>query len=582
MLGAMSARVVLETMERWVDPPAADERERLLALDAHLARILPEGRGAELEARGEFPDAELRAFAREGFIRDLVPGDQGGSLDWARAMRIALHFAAHDLDVTLCIGGTVLGGMPVLVAGDAAHRAQYFAPLLRGEMGGFGLSEWAHGSDLLAIAAVAEPLDARGAPCAMADAARFRLNGTKSPVNNGTRGANVVVLVRTGESGDPFGYSLFLVPRETPGVLPGPKYAPLGFRCMDLSGITLDRAELPKGALLGKAGEGFVHARRALEVSRSGVATMAVGPQATCLALALAHARDRHLYGAPIGALGGVQAIVARVFARFAEALAIARRAVRAAARFPESARAFTAAAKFVCPTLLEETVHDVGTLLGARSLMEDLPFARLRRSAPLLAIFDGSSQLQLDELWRYAARWRGEGALTASDAVSLGARLRDPAPVPFVAAVEDTQGELDRAAPSEVLGALDAVIPGAGLAILARAGTDIAEVARGARKLSQAARFRVSGAAATLHGLAALAEAAALADADDARTGLRAALAIRTIDAAPRLAAALATLGPAIGKDFAGDAARVLSLAREDDETREAAWAAARALLGT
>src|SRR4029079_15180855 len=110
--------------ERWVDPPAADEEGVLRALAEHLARVLPPGRVAELEARGEFPDAELRAFAREGFMRELVPADQGGALDGARAMRIAVRYAAHDLDVTLCLGGAVLGGMPVLVAGNAEHRAR--------------------------------------------------------------------------------------------------------------------------------------------------------------------------------------------------------------------------------------------------------------------------------------------------------------------------------------------------------------------------------------------------------------------------------------------------------------------------
>jgi alkylation response protein AidB-like acyl-CoA dehydrogenase len=207
----VSARVVMIGMERAIDPPSSDESAMLDAADAHFARTLPPGRGAELEARGEFPDAELRAFAREGFVREVVPAEEGGCLDWSRAMRLAARLSAHDLDVALCLGGAVLGGMPVLVAGDAAQRAQYFGALLAGEMGGLALSEWDHGSDLLAIGTCAEPLDATGASCAPKDAARFRVSGTKSPVNNGTRGANVVVLARTGAVGDPFGASLFLV-----------------------------------------------------------------------------------------------------------------------------------------------------------------------------------------------------------------------------------------------------------------------------------------------------------------------------------------------------------------------------------
>jgi hypothetical protein len=421
-------------------------------------------------------------------------------------------------------------------------------------------------------------VDADGASCAAKDAVRFRLFGTKSPVNNGTRGANVVVLARTGAAGDPFGASLFLVARDTPGVKDGPKYAPIGFRCMDLSGITLDGAELPRASLLGAAGEGFAYARRALEVSRSGVATMATGPQASCLAMAVDHARSRVLYGRTIGELGGVQAIVARTFARFAEALALSRRAVRAAARWPASARAWTGAAKLVCPALLEESVHDVGTLLGARSLLEDMPFARLRRSAPVLAIFDGSSQLQLDELWRHAARWRADGT-TTEGAIVLGQSLRDARGTPFDARREDSDGELDRASPPALLHALDGVIASVGLTTLGRAACTIADAAREGRALGQALRFRVSSAAASLYALAALAEATALSD-ERSRQALRAALAIRVADLAPRLAATLIALGKHLTRDFDAEATSMLALCRDDDETRAAAYEAAISFL--
>jgi len=568
MILPMSARAAMVEMERAVDPPSSDEQPMLDALDGHLARTLPPGRGAALEARGEFPDAELRAFAREGFVRELVPAAEGGCLDWARAMRLAARLSAHDLDVALCLGGAVLGGMPVLVAGDAPQRAQYFGALLRGEMGGLGLSEWDRGSDLLAIDTRAESLDAQGRLCAVEDAVRFRLFGTKSPVNNGVRGANVVVLARTGAAGDPFGASLFLVPRGSQGVKNGPTYAPMGFRGMDLSGITLDGAELPRSALLGSAGEGFAYARRALEISRSGVATMATGAQATCLALAVAHARSRVLYGREIGALGGVQAIVARTFARFAESLALSRRAVRAAARWPASARAWTAAAKLVCPGHLEQSVHDVGTLLGARSVLEDLPFARLRRAAPVLAIFDGSSQLQLDELWRYVARWRLEGAMTAADALARGRALRDDVGVTFDATREDASAELDRASPHELLHALDAVVPDAGLATLAGAARLVAAAAQEGRALGQATRFRVSSAAADLYAIAALAEVTALAHATS-RDALASALALRVSDLAPSMAATLIALAPHVRRDLSGDAARILELARDPESTR-------------
>src|SRR6185295_11133304 len=104
--------------------------------------------------------------------------------------------------------------------------------------------------------------------------------------------------------------------------------------------------------------------------------------------------------------LAGVRMILARCFARACLATALSRRTARAVARWAVASRSLSCAAKLICPQLLEESVHDAGTLLGARSVLENLPFARLRRSTPVLAIFDGSSQLQLDELWRHTLTW--------------------------------------------------------------------------------------------------------------------------------------------------------------------------------
>jgi hypothetical protein len=302
---------------------------------------------------------------------------------------------------------------------------------------------------------------------------------------------------------------------------------------------------------------------------------MAAGAHASCLALALEHARSRVLYGQPIAALEGVQQIVGRVFARFAESLALARRAARAAARWPASARAWTAAAKLVCPTLLEESVHEVGTLLGARSLMETLPFARVRRTAPVFAIFDGSSQLQLDELWRYAARWRLDGAVAAEEVWKAGRALREPAHCPFDANKEDDSGALDRVSPPAILGALNDAASGAALGVLAEAAQVVGRVAQGARSSGQATRFRISSGAASLYALAALAEAASLAE-GDARDALRAALAVRISELAPRLAATLVALERQGGPGTAELASRVLALARDADSLTAAGHAAA------
>jgi alkylation response protein AidB-like acyl-CoA dehydrogenase len=537
---AIDPVALYDRIERLVDPPPPEDEAALEACSRFLSDVLPEGQGAALEARGELPERELALLAEYGIARELVPHDQGGTFEWSRVTRLCARLAAHDLDFTLCLGGAVLGGLPVLVAGDALHRATYFAPLVRGEMGGLGLTEWAHGSDLLAGEATATPVDANGDGASAEAATDFRLDGTKAPINNGSRAACLVLLARTGGDDPSFSHSLFVVPRDTPGLAARARFETLGHRSMDLSGAVLDGALLPRAALMGKIGEGFAHTRRALEISRSGVAAMAVGPAATALALALDHARTRVLYGAPIAELPAVRAILARSFARLVAATAMSRRASRTIASWAVAGRGLSCAAKLVCPTLLEETVTECGALLGARSLMTDLPFARLRRSAPVLAIFDGSSQLQLDELWRHAAAWRAPGSLSCARAIEILTRLRAAPPTPFDPHADDA-GAAAETTPTAILAAstLELAEPFSAAAAIVR------DAARSARRATQTFRFRVSDAAARLWTIASMVEALSMAADDIAKRVLSSALSLYAIETAAPLAAAIVELAP-------------------------------------
>jgi alkylation response protein AidB-like acyl-CoA dehydrogenase len=511
-------------VETIVDPLDGDDGARAAIDEMHelLARTLPEDRQRELEASGTFPDAELRAFAATSCFRAFVPEAHGGRFDWPLGMRLAMRFAAHDLDTALCFGGTVLATTPLLVAATAEQAAPFYAAILRGEMAGFALSEWDHGSDLAAN-------EARAA----AEGDGFVLRGTKAPTNNGTRGAFVVVLVRTSDEDSPFAHSLFLLDRATIGGAIHPRFDSLGYRSMDLSGVVLDGVRAPASAVLGKLGEGFVHARRALEISRSGVATMGAGLAAACLARAVDHARGRVLYGAPIAGLAPVRALVGRIAARAIECAATCRRTARAVGRAALSARTWTSMAKLLAPRLAEENVQDTGTILGSRSLMADLPFGRTRRAAPVLAIFDGSSQLQLDEIWRSVGAWGGDPA-DAWDHL----RVR----VPFSAHGED-DGAIARASPPATLAAASASLGDPSLALLARAAMELATSARSLRSAPQPIRFRTSDAAARLFGVASLAEAAART-----RSPLLAlALASRIAELGPWLAGALVEIGAAV-----------------------------------
>lgn len=531
------------------------------ALHAWCSRELTPAKSDALEASGAFPQRQLTTLLTETLGDALVPAEERGTLRWDSLMRVCARLAAHDLGVTLCLGGVVLGAVPVLVAGDDDQRGQFFFDLKRGTLAGLALSEWDRGSDLLRCDTVATP-----------HGDGFRIVGRKRPTNNGTRAGNLVVLARTGEKDAPSGASLFLLHRETTPRLHAD--APVdwsGYPGMDLSGVRLDGVEVGPERVLGKVGQGFVYARRTLEITRSGVACMAVGAHATAVDLAWRHAQTRRLYGAPISDLGGVRRLLASSFARLCLATALARRAARSVGRWAASARSLSSAAKLMCPLLLEQSVGDCGTVLGTRSLTHDTRFHRLRRDAPILGIFDGSSQLQLDELWRHARAWPAEAdddPLEVARAVyERGVYARTnlyPPTTGFDPWATDERAARASAAPA-VLGAL-------GHETLAEAARRVVHCARHARGASQHQRFRVSEAAARLQALATLAEAVALSG--DAT--LSRALDLSVAEGAPALAGLLTALGES------GAAGDQLALAAGTDAAVDALWEAMEADLAS
>ncbi len=424
---------MLDLVEEVFDPKRAPEDIELVKRLSDFTHGVGPDALAPSERTGRFPRDELIAFAGAGLMAEIAPECAGGKLEWARAMRLATRGAAWDLDFMLCLGGAVLGGAAVLVAGNSDQQTAYFGALLRGEVGGLALSEWEHGSDLLSNECVATQSDDH-----------FVLRGVKGPINNGTRGAYVVVLARTGEQSDASGQTLFLLDRNTKGLEGELPFSSIGYRNMDLARVTLNDARVPASAVLGQVGEGFLHVRRTLEISRSGVAAMTCGALAKAASLALEHAGTRHLYQGPISDLPAVRGLVARCVARLVLGTALVRTTAHAVSKWAGSARNWSCAAKWILPVLLERNVHDAGTVLGARSLMEDLPFARLRRSAPLLAIFDGSALLQLDELFRYVTFWEK----SAADRLAARHALFAKADSPFDAHRTDDHGVLDALSP--------------------------------------------------------------------------------------------------------------------------------------
>ena len=171
--------------------------------------------------------------------------------------------------------------------------------------------------------------------------------------------------------------------------------------------------------------------------------------------LAYGFAQERRLYGGPITELPLVRARLAGAYRRLRLADALALYGTRALSLLPEQMSLLSAALKIAIPRLAMDVVRECATVLGARHYLRTGPFApfqKILRDAPLIALFDGSAEVnasiiagQLERVARARGDERTKRGDEAFDLVSRAARLADAIPpMPWGALKTSNRGRDD------------------------------------------------------------------------------------------------------------------------------------------
>ena len=271
-------------------PERAELRRTLRAL---VAQEAPPGRVARLDEAEEF-DAALHArLAEIGVLGIDAPEGHGGSGDVRDQLVAVEELAAGPTSMAAFLIAHYAVVQVLASCGRTAEHAELLRRLVAGRAKvAFALSEPAGGTDV----ARAMRTRAQRAP------GGFRLDGHKTWTSGALLAEAIVVLARTSpiERSPVHGVTMFLVPADARGLAVRP-IDTLGLRGLSTCDVHLDGVEVPEAAVLGEVDRGLrqVFATVNREGLNAAAATLGVGRGA--LELALRWAREREVFGRPVG-----------------------------------------------------------------------------------------------------------------------------------------------------------------------------------------------------------------------------------------------------------------------------------------
>lgn len=306
----------------------------------------------------------------------------GGALDVRTLCLIRETLARHDglADFAFAMQGLGMGAVSLFGSGE---QCAWLEKTRAGQaIAGFALTEPGSGSDVAATSTVAEKVQGG-----------WRLSGEKTWISNGGIADVYVVFARTGEAPGARGLSAFLMPAEVPGLLVVERLEVVAPH--PLARLKLDGVELPEGALIGRAGEGFKLAMAVLDVFRSTVGAAALGFARRALDESLARVTTRRIQGQPLAEMQLVQGHLADMALEVDTAALLVYRAAwtkdMGAARVTREA----AMAKLYATEAAQRVVDMAVQLHGGEGVRHGSVVERLYREVRALRIYEGASDVQ-------------------------------------------------------------------------------------------------------------------------------------------------------------------------------------------
>jgi alkylation response protein AidB-like acyl-CoA dehydrogenase len=340
----------------------------------------------ERDINHEFPKEILRQLGELGFMGVTVPEEYDGvGLDTISYVLALREIAKADAGVAIPVSvQNSLVNWIFYNYGNDHLKEKYLKPLARGEMiGAYSLSEPEAGSDARMLTTRAEFIDGK-----------WVINGLKNWVSTGVSADIYVVFAQTNPDLAHRGIAAFAIEKGTPGFESLKKEDKMGMHSSETVSLALTNVEVPEENVIGKVGEGFYIAMRALNGGRIGIAAQAVGIAQAALEKSVRYAKARKTMGKPISEHQIIQYKLSQMSMKISAAEMLVFKAAYLRDSNADHARA-ASEAKLFATTIANEVTREAVQIHGGYGYTREYEVERLMRDAKVTEIYEGTSEIQ-------------------------------------------------------------------------------------------------------------------------------------------------------------------------------------------
>jgi acyl-CoA dehydrogenase len=290
--------------------PNTELRQELKRAVAELCSNFPDTYWRELDSHRAYPEAFVQALTKAGYMGTLIPEEYGGAgMGISEAATILEEIHHSGGNAAACHAQMYVMGT-LLRHGSQTQQNKYLPALARGELRlqAFGVTEPTTGSDTTQMKTFARPVGDK-----------YVVKGQKIWISRAEHSDLMLLVART----TPIeqvkkrseGLSVFLVDlhhAKNHGLTIRPIRTMMNHATTE---IFFDDVEVPAENLIGEEGQGFRYLLDGLNAERILIAAECIGDGRWFLERACRYAKERVVFGRPIGQNQGIQFPLARAYA---------------------------------------------------------------------------------------------------------------------------------------------------------------------------------------------------------------------------------------------------------------------------